>query len=275
MNKNLDEFLSKVLDGRNPDWIRHNEMDGVDYEWHFNPKDLGLPDDKDELELFFDDKDDYNYKYEKDGYHQHYLFISTCEDIFINYENRIIFPSGYTVNLPCKNWKKMNDDLQAFIMYELFHIKTGMGAGIYRTNYHDNECTPVDFSEERKGFFVDNEEKFKKQLELLDEVYDLKERLNDNTVWLNELPESIWNDLPDALTTCDIEVYSFEDISPLKIEIESMVDEHSFKKCIEPHLDSLKNIITQVGTKDKWENIPLTLNFNLVSNTEQFLMEEE
>lgn len=208
--------------------MREGEFRGeVVYEYDFNPNELGLPDDPDYLEDYFENQVGVGvYRHKPNCCDEHVLEQSSCECVILSYNDKIYFPSDDKI--PCDNGTTVKDNLHAYVLYESWVKLSGICGGMYHSDYNGC-CSYFDWKAVDK-LFIPNEKTKQKQIDVLIDLYEKQEELNSNTVHLSDLPlddnfpkiikDAIWHGV-------SLEIMEFIDINPnyYKVEVETNLEE--------------------------------------------------
>jgi len=228
-NKHLKE-VEKILNDWNvkEGYLTTNDIHGVDLISQIDITKLNLEtEDEDEiaelLELHYDGSD-YFFQRDKDGYHEFALTISTCEEIFITFENELCFPND------TKSVKLSSDNREIEIIahaLEWMH-ENGCFTGIYQLDYYSNSPESYNFYEtnEYKALGLsDEDEKQKKEVARLVEVIKFQKELEETTLTVGHLPTEFYEAMPEILQRYDgdFEILSVDsfDAHTMTIEFEA------------------------------------------------------
>ena len=273
-NKHLKEVES-ILDNWEVEkaYLTSNDLHGVDLVAEIDIEELGLDiEDKDKLaellELHYDGSD-YYFRYEPSDYTPLALIASSCDDVFITYEDELCFPDKGSISLTAEN-----KELEIIAYTEQWIKEEGIYPSIYTLDYYSNSPTSYNYhnSEEYKSLlFSDDAKKKEKEVDFLVEMLEFKKDLDENMRTLDYLPEELYNTLPKILQENDgyIEVISanIENTHTLEIEFEIEDDEEN----------ELHNIVLDLlegGTIQQGENdLSFRIKLSRLPNSIRFLKE--
>ena len=272
-NKHLKE-VEKVLNDWdiNKGYLTTNDIQGVDLISQIDIKELGLDtEDEDEiadlLELHYDGSE-YYFQRNKDDYYEFALVISSCEEIFVTFENELCFPDSDS-----KSVKLSRDNREIeIIAYSLEWMHdNGCFPSIYELDYYSNSPTIYNFYETTEYKELGLSEDEKKQYDevgRLVQIIEFQRTLEERTQTLGELPHEFYEALPEVLQSNDgyVEVLSVDSFNAYTLTIEFQLDDLE-----DDELEVFKALENK-GTITKGDNdLSYRISIKLLSNSVRFI----
>lgn len=258
------ELMKNLEDCTKEDNVIMNSEHGVDYCYDITPKDFGLEGcDEDDFDKAIDTllTDECPYYNSREGY----LYTSTCEDIFVNYNaTRVYFNSNHTS--ACKN------KLHAYLLIEGFMKTEGYYPSVWEMDSYDNPYQPMEFEKEWR-------EITEEEGEVMLETFSIQEELEDSVVQFYDLPQVILDYIPHNLRSIFLATEGIElqgvdiDLETLTLEMSLHKDEFDQDRGGLLTLDNIEKnpLVRQVGKPNRFGEIYFKFEIQLKSNTTQYL----
>jgi len=271
-NPHLKE-VEKILNDwdESKGYLTTNDIHGVDLVAPIDLKELGIEGTDEELihllEMHYDGSD-YYFRHNKDDYHEVALVASSCEEIFVTFENELCFPDGDT-----KSIKLSSEDKEIEIIaysLEWMHDK-GMFPAIYQLDYYGNSPTLYKYQETNEYKELKLSEDDKKQYEevsRLVEIIEFKKRLNETTQSLGELPSKFYEALPKELQEQDgnCEVFTVESFDAYTMRIEFETDDLEGEE-----MEGIHELVKKGTITYGQNNMTFWITISLLPNSVRFL----
>lgn len=202
-------------------FLRTNDIQGVDLLIEIEPDKLGLDADEDTVQQMLEDhyeNSDFCFQLEVEE-KTLWLTTSSCEDVFITYDNVFIYPSGklHSLNKEYTHW-----DILATL--EEHFEDSGIYSSVYNLDYNGNPdlCNYSEWEEYKQ--LSSDEKKKKEQLEGISDTLTFLMELEQSSLTLEDIPSEFNKVIPQELKDYlhEIEILSVVDfnIGILKLEVE-------------------------------------------------------
>lgn len=273
-NKHLKE-VEKILNDwdENKGYLTTNDIHGVDLIAPINIKELGLDDDLEDdeiaeiLELHYDNSDFY-FRYDKDDYHEFSIVVSSCEEIFITFEDELCFPDGDSKSV---RLSKENREIEIIVYTLEWMNEHGCFPAIYELDYYSNSPTLYNYheSEEYKALNLsDDEKKQAQEVDRLLLIIEFQRYLEENTQTLGELPSEFYEALPELLQRQDgyVEVLSVDSFDAYTMSIEFQTDDLE-----DDELDEFTGLLKKGIVTEGSNDLAYKITISLLPNSVRFM----